>query len=577
MTVAGKINALVIAIATVAGCLIVAHTFQNEYHAEFDRVVEQSSTTVQAHPHLQLDIYYRDTGALGEALKLFTAVSPAIQFAIVTNPEGNPLARRLQSGRGASSLPPFGRIRGDASPVAQVVASRGVNTPGISGLVERIFDLTLPVISLINPTEVDVPRSVFSQALAAPENVDSRYVIGYVHVGISRLSLLRESLLSTTITAIIAAIFVLLCAVSSHFITRRITAPFSRLVRVADDIAGGKIDQSTRLEGGGELKEIFSLLNTIIGDINTYKTKMDVDHQLLSMKVEERTAQLSRRNEELNRAVQEVTETKDRLRQLAYYDSLTALPNRRLFTEQLDLLLRLSNRNEEMLALLFLDLDNFKRINDSLGHSAGDLLLREVARRLSSCVRDSDVVAHYVESSARIDVSRLGGDEFTVVLNQLDKPESAGVVAHRLINTLTKPMTIEGHELVVTPSIGIAVSPGCRTPDPGKRSAQGHRERRTGSALPAPGRHPDRLGSRCRGPDALATSGEGPGTSFQVHPPGGRDGPDRGDGGLVPAGGLPPDDRISGQGSGSDQDFSQRVWPAVQQGGTGTHRGHHAG
>jgi diguanylate cyclase (GGDEF)-like protein len=459
MTVAGKINALVIAIATVAGCLIVAHTFQNEYHAEFDRVVEQSSTTVQAHPHLQLDIYYRDTGALGEALKLFTAVSPAIQFAIVTNPEGNPLARRLQSGRGASSLPPFGRIRGDASPVAQVVASRGVNTPGISGLVERIFDLTLPVISLINPTEVDVPRSVFSQALAAPENVDSRYVIGYVHVGISRLSLLRESLLSTTITAIIAAIFVLLCAVSSHFITRRITAPFSRLVRVADDIAGGKIDQSTRLEGGGELKEIFSLLNTIIGDINTYKTKMDVDHQLLSMKVEERTAQLSRRNEELNRAVQEVTETKDRLRQLAYYDSLTALPNRRLFTEQLDLLLRLSNRNEEMLALLFLDLDNFKRINDSLGHSAGDLLLREVARRLSSCVRDSDVVAHYVESSARIDVSRLGGDEFTVVLNQLDKPESAGVVAHRLINTLTKPMTIEGHELVVTPSIGIAVSP----------------------------------------------------------------------------------------------------------------------
>ena len=459
MTVAGKINALVIAIATVAGCLMVAHTFQNEYHAEFDRVVEQSSTTVQAHPHLQLDIYYRDTNALGEALKLFTAVSPAIQFAIVTNPEGNPLARRLQSGRGASSLPPFGRIRGDASPVAQVVASRGVNTPGISGLVERIFDLTLPVISLINPTEVDVPRSVFSQALAAPENVDSRYVIGYVHVGISRLSLLHESLLSTTITAIIAAIFVLLCAVSSHFITRRITAPFSRLVRVADDIAGGKIDQSTRLEGGGELKEIFSLLNTIIGDINTYKTKMDVDHQLLSMKVEERTAQLSRRNEELNRAVQEVTETKDRLRQLAYYDSLTALPNRRLFTEQLDLLLRLSNRNEEMLALLFLDLDNFKRINDSLGHSAGDLLLREVARRLSSCVRDSDVVAHYVESSARIDVSRLGGDEFTVVLNQLDKPESAGVVAHRLINTLTKPMTIEGHELVVTPSIGIAVSP----------------------------------------------------------------------------------------------------------------------
>ncbi|RLA46852.1 MAG: GGDEF domain-containing protein, partial [Gammaproteobacteria bacterium] len=180
----------------------------------------------------------------------------------------------------------------------------------------------------------------------------------------------------------------------------------------------------------------------------------------LSMKVEERTSQLSRRNEELNQAVKEVTETKDRLRQLAYYDSLTSLPNRRLFTEQLDLLLRLSKRNKEMMALLFLDLDNFKRINDSLGHSAGDLLLREVGKRLSSCVRDSDVVAHYVESgSARIDVSRLGGDEFTVVLNQLDSAESAGVVARRLISALTQPVTIEGHELVVTPSIGIAISP----------------------------------------------------------------------------------------------------------------------
>ena len=127
--------------------------------------------------------------------------------------------------------------------------------------------------------------------------------------------------------------------------------------------------------------------------------------------------------------------------------------------EQLDLLLRLAKRNKEMLALLFLDLDNFKRINDSLGHSAGDLLLREVGKRLSACVRDSDVVAHYVESNARIDVSRLGGDEFTVVLNQLDSTESAGVVAQRLISALIKPMIIDGHELVVTPSIGIAVAP----------------------------------------------------------------------------------------------------------------------
>ena len=228
---------------------------------------------------------------------------------------------------------------------------------------------------------------------------------------------------------------------------------------MADEVASGGLAKPVQVQGSSEIKEIATILNGIVSGLSSYKTRMDVDHQLLSMKVEERTSQLTRRNQELNQAVKEVTETKDRLRQMAYYDSLTTLPNRRLFTEQLDLLLRLAHRNDEMLGLLFIDLDNFKRINDSLGHRAGDLLLREVAARLSGCVRDSDVVAHYVESGPRIDVSRLGGDEFTVVLNQLQAADDAALVAQRLIDALVMPVVVEGHELVVTPSIGIAVSP----------------------------------------------------------------------------------------------------------------------
>ena len=322
-----------------------------------------------------------------------------------------------------------------------------------------MLDATIPVLSLINPLEKGLSRSDFGNVLAEPQTTGSLHVVGYVHLGISRTLLLAGALPAAALTLGLTLAFVLLCTVFSFYFTRRITAPFSNIVRIADDIAAGRVEQSVRMAEDGEFKEIATVLNTIVGGINTYKTQMDVDHQLLSMKVEERTSQLSRRNEELNKAVKEVTETKDRLRQMAYYDSLTSLPNRRLFTEQLDLLLRLAKRNKEMMALLFLDLDNFKRINDSLGHSAGDLLLREVAKRLSGCVRDSDVVAHYVESNSRIDVSRLGGDEFTVVLNQLDSAESAGTVAQRVIDALVQPMTIEGHELVVTPSIGIAIAP----------------------------------------------------------------------------------------------------------------------
>ncbi len=459
MTVAGKINALVIAIAATAGCLLTAHTIQSEYRLSLDRIIEQSSASVLSQPQLQLDIYYRDARALNRTLQAFIDSSPAIVFAKVLDPSGKTLAAKGDTTAGFDGPYAFSEIRRNASPADQTLTSHDDDGAGILGLGGRVFDLSLPILSLINPLEKDVSRSTFGAALAAPEKMGSRHVIGYMHLGIKRMEVILATLPAAAIASVIALLFVLMCAALSITITRRITAPFSRLVRLADDISAGKIDQAVKVEDGGELKEIFSLLNTIIGNINTYKTKMDVDHQLLSMKVDERTAQLSKRNTELNKAVKEVTETKDRLRQLAYYDSLTSLPNRRLFTEQLDLLLRLAKRNKEMLALVFLDLDNFKRINDSLGHSAGDLLLREVGKRLSACVRDSDVVAHYVESTARIDVSRLGGDEFTVVLNQIDGAESAGMVAQRLIDTLIKPMIIDGHELVVTPSIGIAIAP----------------------------------------------------------------------------------------------------------------------
>jgi diguanylate cyclase (GGDEF)-like protein len=467
MTVAGKINALVILIATAAGCLLTAYTVQREYAIARDHLIEQSSARVLSQPQLQVAIYYRDNAALEEALSGFIASSPAVRYAVIQGPTGNPLNRLEQPDSPGYTLPPFDRARGDISVVDEgltyhrsAIVPAGFSLMATLGLNDQIQSLTIPVFSVINPLEEDVQRSYFGYALTDPNLVNSLHVIGYVHLGISRSVLLAGILPSAGIAAGVALVFILLCAIFSRHMTRRITAPYARLVSIADDLAAGKVDPSMRLEGGGEVKEIFTLVNNILGDLDSYKTKMDVDHQLLSMKVEERTSQLSRRNEELNKAVREVTETKDRLRQLAYYDSLTSLPNRRLFTEQLDLLLRLSKRNKEMMALLFLDLDNFKRINDSLGHSAGDILLREVGKRLSNCVRDSDVVAHYVESgSARIDVSRLGGDEFTVVLNQLDSAESAGVVARRLINALTQPMTIEGHELVVTPSIGIAISP----------------------------------------------------------------------------------------------------------------------
>jgi diguanylate cyclase (GGDEF)-like protein len=466
MTIAGKINALVLAVAVAAACILTGTATQREYSQARKRLFEQSIDRVQSQPQLQVAIFLKDETELQATLQSLIKSSPAILYANIRDPEGTVLSHRQKPDTPEYPPAPFDTIRRNVSVVdTDITSHRG--EPALANHMQwlalpgdnLIWDFTIPVFSVINPLQKNISRQDLGAALAESRQATSLYVIGYVNLGISRSILLLGVLPVIGAIAGIALVFVLLCAAFSTYMTRRITAPFSIIKRMADDIAAGTAVQPRGLEKSGEFKEIVVLLNTIIGGLNTYKTRMDVDHQLLSMKVEERTSQLSRRNEELNQAVREVTETKNRLRQLAYFDSLTALPNRRLFTEQLDLLLRLARRNKEMLALLFLDLDNFKRINDSLGHSAGDLLLREVSKRLARCVRDSDLVAHYVEPGSQIDVSRLGGDEFTVVLNQLDSAESAALVASRLLDMFAQPMTIEGHEVVVTPSIGIAIAP----------------------------------------------------------------------------------------------------------------------
>src|ERR1017187_780282 len=131
----------------------------------------------------------------------------------------------------------------------------------------------------------------------------------------------------------------------------------------------------------------------------------------------------------------------------AFNDALTGLPNRRLFSDRLSQVLATAQRESQILALLYIDLDGFKLVNDSLGHSIGDALLVQVATRLQSRVRRSDTLA------------RLGGDEFTVVLGNPHKKEEATVVAKDLLDALAAPFLIEGHQLTIGASIGISIFP----------------------------------------------------------------------------------------------------------------------
>lgn len=137
--------------------------------------------------------------------------------------------------------------------------------------------------------------------------------------------------------------------------------------------------------------------------------------------------------------------TQERIQHMAHFDTLTGLPNRALFYDRLRQALLLAKRNDSGLTLMYMDLDGFKQVNDSLGHHAGDLLLVGVADRLSNCMRESDTVA------------RLGGDEFVAILNDAHKREDVGGVAQKIIQAISVPFDLDGHRAEIGISIGIAL------------------------------------------------------------------------------------------------------------------------
>jgi len=145
--------------------------------------------------------------------------------------------------------------------------------------------------------------------------------------------------------------------------------------------------------------------------------------------------------------VSQLKEARQQMEQLAYIDSLTGLANRLLFRDRLEQVLKAVQRNKTHAALLYLDLDQFKRVNDSLGHDVGDALLMKVAERLRQCVRHQDTVA------------RMGGDEFVMLLTDVDDMAGASAVARKVLQHMAKPMHLLKHEIIITPSIGITLAP----------------------------------------------------------------------------------------------------------------------
>ena len=213
------------------------------------------------------------------------------------------------------------------------------------------------------------------------------------------------------------------------------------------------------------------MVSTAMEDVLSGTATLDIACRLALPENRERhvhlLAQMVRKSERAPRrllagTIQDITErtrAEERIRSLAYYDTLTALPNRLLFTEKVRVAMSIARENRTKVALLLVDLDNFKGINDSLGHGAGDKVLREVGTRLRNTVRDYDSIGRDPFREDFCPVARMGGDEFLVAVGNLTAGEQAAHVAQRLLESLREPLMIDDNELYVAASIGISVFP----------------------------------------------------------------------------------------------------------------------
>jgi len=206
-------------------------------------------------------------------------------------------------------------------------------------------------------------------------------------------------------------------------------------------------------------RPILALVNTM----ETVSLKNDYSIRAKCESDDEIGILIQRFNKMLDRIQQHANEQKhaqDRIAELAYYDGLTGLPNRSFFKELLQRALLDAKRNKTSVAVLFLDLDNFKHINDTLGHDAGDLLLKQATHRLTASLRVNDPISRMEQHfELTTSTARLGGDEFTIILKDVETIQNIRVVAKRLIESLGQPYKLNGHSVVASASIGISIFP----------------------------------------------------------------------------------------------------------------------
>ena len=273
-------------------------------------------------------------------------------------------------------------------------------------------------------------------------------IIGVVYIR-SDTKAVRERLIwFLGIVCVVLLTSLLVTLMLSAQMQRIITDPLLRLSAIARQISIEK-NYSLRVIGKGkdELGNLVVDFNKMLDEIQLRDNELKDHKTQLEDRVTQRTRELEESNNQLSQSKRQAETVAKRMEYHAHHDDLTGLPNRILLNDRINTELAHARRQKSMMALLFLDLDRFKLINDSLGHAIGDQLLRVISRRLKNCVREEDTIA------------RLGGDEFMILLPRITSSSDAGRVGRKITEALVEPVSCNGHEIHITTSIGISIYP----------------------------------------------------------------------------------------------------------------------
>ena len=259
---------------------------------------------------------------------------------------------------------------------------------------------------------------------------------------------IRDQLMAKAVAAIKVILVLIILFLSVTFFLGRalglsILVPVRNLRLAVNEFAAGNRGVRVAISSADEIGGLTLAFNRMAEILNASDVRMQENDRALAATA----LQLAEMNEQLQQEIEEHKRSSDQVEYLAYYDSLTGLPNRAMFSTILTRDLNQAERHDKQLGLLVIDLDQFKHVNDTLGHKTGDELLGEVAQRLKTCMRKGDSCA------------RLGGDEFVVLITEIEQDHQLESIARKINAALVQPFSLVGHEFFVTASIGISLYP----------------------------------------------------------------------------------------------------------------------